>query len=132
MSLSLPVVEGKRTHWPEKAVCPMCAEKKVFEPHSFAVLSAGALLMDRKSDSGGMSDDLDGFLNLLWHGAHDGGQGGDREICCVVDIMRDVVGGQGEAYFCSIQCLRAFLNKCVDELENKVRKEPEQDENKAR
>lgn len=126
MSLSLPVVEGKRAHWPEKAACPMCGEKKVFEPHSFAVLSAGALLMDRKSDSGGMSDDLDGFLNLLWHGAHDGGQGDDRELCCIVDIMRDVIGGQGEAYFCSTQCLRAFLNKCVDELENKVRKEPVQ------
>ena len=120
---TFPVVDGKRTHWPDKAVCPVCGEKKVFEPHSFAVLSAGALLMDREHDSGGMSDNLDGFLNLTWHGAHDGGQGEDPEIGCIVDIMRDAVGGQGEAYFCSTQCLRRFLNHSVDELERRMEQE---------
>jgi len=121
----LPVVEGKQTNWPDKPVCPVCGENKVFEPHSFAVLNAGALLMNREEGSGEMSDDLDGYLTMYWHGAHqeDNGQGVDPEIGCAVDIIQDAQGGQGTLYFCSTQCLRTFLNYCVDELEQRIKKE---------
>jgi len=95
----------------------------VFEPHSMAILSAGALLMNRVEDSGEMSDDLDGFLSFTWHGAHDEGHGADREIGCIVDVIRDAIGGQGELYFCSTKCLRKFLNQSVDELERSVMNE---------
>ncbi len=44
---------------------------------------------------------MDGFLSLAWHGAHDGGKGRDKEIGCMVDIIRDAVGGQADLYFCS-------------------------------
>jgi len=122
--IMFPVVEGKSDHWPSnKAVCPMCGEKKVWEPHSMAILSAGALLMDRKANSGGPSDDMDGYLHLDWHGAHDNGQGDDREICCTVNIVEGVIGGQGDLYFCSTVCLRKFLNQCVDELEDRIKQE---------
>ena len=121
--ITFPVVEGKTTHWPDKAVCPVCGENKVFEPHSFAILTAGALLMNRAEDYGGRSDDLDGFLTLGWHGAHEGGVGADRDIGCNLDIMQDTFGGQGELYFCSTECLRNFLNQSVDALENMIAKE---------
>ncbi len=118
--LKFPVVKGKSSHWPKKPLCPICGKNKVFEPHSMAILAVGAMLMDRATDSGSMSDDLDGFLALHWHGAHDGGKGKDRELFCGVDIVRDAFGGQADLYFCSTKCLRKFLNACVDELERKV------------
>ena len=62
---------------------------------------------------------MDGFLHLSWHGAHDGGEGKDREIGAMVEIARDVRGGQFDLYFCSPKCLRSYLNYCVDVLEKK-------------
>jgi len=73
--LKFPVVKGKSNHWPKKPLCAICGKNKVFEPHSMAILYAGAMLMDRAKDEGGPSDDLDGSLELHWHGAHDGGTG---------------------------------------------------------
>jgi len=118
--LKLPVIKDEKTHWPSEPLCPICKKSKVFEPHSLAVLGVGALLMDRDEDSGGPSPDLDAFFHLTWHGAHDGGEGEDREIGCMLDVVRDIRGGQAEMYFCSTECLRQFLNYCVDELERKV------------
>ena len=118
--LKFPVVKGKSWHWPKKPLCPIRGKNKVFEPHSMAILTAGAMLMDRAKDEGGPSGDLDGFLALHWHGAHDGGKGQDGDIFRGVDIIRDVFGGQADLYFCSTECLRKFLNACVDELEKKM------------
>ena len=81
------------------------------------------MLMDRADNSGGPSDALDGFLDLTWHGAHDGGSGPDRDIHLAVPLADRVKGGQFEFYFCSTTCLRAFLNAAVDELENRIRRE---------
>jgi len=119
----LPVVKGKKSFWPTKPVCPVCGKRKVWEPHSMAVLSAGALLMNRREKSGGPSNKMDGYLSLEWHGAHNGGKGRDKEIGCMVYVIRDVVGGQADLYFCSTLCLRRFLNACVDELERRMAKE---------
>ena len=85
-----------------------------------AILTAGALLMDRKTDSGKMSDVLDGFLSLTWHGAHDGGVGAKRDIFTSVFVAESVRGGQFDLYFCSTDCLRNFLNECVDALDAKI------------
>ncbi|MFA7061273.1 MAG: hypothetical protein WC156_10690 [Pedobacter sp.] len=38
----------------------------------------------------------------------------------MLDIIKDIRGGQAEMYFCSTECLRQFLNFCVDELEQKM------------
>lgn len=121
--IALPVTKGKNANWPSKALCPVCGKNKVFEPHSMAILSAGACLMNRKEAVGGPSDKMDGFLNLTWHGAHDGGKGRNKKIGCSVDIARDVLGGQTELYFCSTACLRQFLGVCVDTLELKMKEE---------
>ncbi len=122
--IKLPVVKGKKyNHYPRRALCPWCKKKKVFEPHSMAILSGGALLMNRKEKNGGSSDDLDAYLSLTWHGAHDSGKGDDRKIYSNIDIASDVKGGEFDLYFCSTKCLRAFLNACVDELEKKIEKE---------
>ena len=86
-----------------------------------AMINLGAMLMtDRKKGAGSMSEDLDGFMRLIWHGAHDGAVGRDANLDAHVDIVEDVRGGQADLYFCSTTCLRSFLNACVDDLERKV------------
>lgn len=121
--MKLPTLKGRTSYHPKKGLCPWCRKNKVLEPHSFAVLSGGALLMDRKNESGGPDDSMDGFLHMFWHGAHDGGIGKDKGIGASLDIARDVRGGQFELYFCSTKCLRSYLNYCVDELERKLTEE---------
>lgn len=118
--MRLPTIEGIESTFPAKAECPWCKSNKVFEPHSMAILAGGSCLMDRATDSGGPADEMDGFLHLTWHGAHDGGLGADRDIYAMIEIARDVRGGQFEIYFCSTMCHRAYLNYCVDKLEGKI------------
>jgi hypothetical protein len=113
------LIRGKACSYPKAAACPMCGSK-VFEPHQFVVLSGGGIKMDRRKRSGGPSDDIDGFLDLTFHGAHDGGQAHDPVLADAdahVRLADEVRGGQFEFYFCSTKCLRAFLNKQVDDLE---------------
>jgi hypothetical protein len=86
-----------------------------------AIVNLGALLMtNREKGTGAMSDDLDGFLRFIWHGAHSGVDGTDAGISAHLDIVADVRGGQADLYFCSTACLRAFLNACVDEFESRI------------
>ena len=79
-------------------------------------MNGGALkkLDDRNSAP---SPDLEAFLTLGYHGAHGGSK---SEPSATVSIAEDVPIGQFEYYFCSTECLRQFLNKCVDELERRV------------
>ncbi len=87
--------------------------------------------MNRKDDSGGPDDKMDGFLHIAFHGAHDGGLGKDQGIGAMVELARDVRGGQFDLYFCSTKCLRAYLNFCVDALDEKLKRERSKS-NKAR
>lgn len=116
-----PVAKGGKVFFPKEALCPVCKAEKVLEPHSMAIVNLGAMLMtNRETGSGMMSDDLDGFLRFAWHGAHDGGLGRDPGIEAHVEIVQDARGGQADLYFCSTECLRKFLNACVDELERRI------------
>ena len=117
VKVNFPVLKGKDTAFPKKARCPWCKRNKVFEPHSMAIFEGGACLSDKRSKISGPSGRMEGFLYLAWHGAHDGGSGGDADDFACVDIVEDVRGGQFSMYFCSTDCLRAFLNSCVDELD---------------
>jgi hypothetical protein len=121
--LTFPVANSTASFFPKEALCPICRAAKVLEPHSMAIVNLGALKMtERVTGSGGMSDDLDGFLTLSWHGAHDRGEGRDPEIHASVSIADGCRGGQADLYFCSTGCLRRFFDACVDELERKIEK----------
>lgn len=89
-----------------------------------AILAGGAMrILDRRSRSAGIADDCIGFLDLVWHGAHDGGSGIDPDIHVRVPIAEDTPDGQFEFYFCSTACLRSFLNERVNALESKIQNE---------
>jgi len=121
--LRFPVAKERKAFFPKEALCPMCKTEKVLELHSMAIVNLGAMLMtNRETGSGSMSDDLDGFLRLIWHGAHDGGTGRDPGVEASVAIVEDTRGGQADLYFCSTGCVRQFFNACVDELERRIEK----------
>ncbi|MBI4529015.1 MAG: hypothetical protein HY695_34895 [Deltaproteobacteria bacterium] len=121
--LKFPVAKERSIFFPKEASCPVCRTEKVLEPHSMAIVNLSAVLMtNRKTRAGSMSDDLEGFLRLIWHGAHNGGTGPDAGTEGSLDIVEDARGGQADLYFCSTGCLRQFLNECVDELERRIEK----------
>ncbi len=120
--MKYPLMKGERNWFPRDFVCPVCGKTRVWEPHTFVTIDAGALLMDRKTDSGGPSDAMDGFLSLGWHGAHDNGVGKFRETGGYVPIADDVRGGQCSIAVCSTACLRKLLRGWVEELEKRMRR----------
>ena len=117
--IKLPVVHGKQVVFPGKGVCPWCRKQKVYEPHSMAILNAGAMRQVGQ-DRYAMAADTVAFLTLTWHGAHSGGEGQFPESYASVDVAAHVAGGQFDLYFCSTTCLRGFLNYCVDALEKQL------------
>ena len=119
--IELPVVKGKQVVFPDKPLCPWCGEQKVSEPHSMAILNAGAM-RSLGNERYEMATDTAAFFTLIWHGAHSdtGGVGKDADISASVDIADMVASGQFDLYFCSTGCLRSFLNYCVDELERQL------------
>ena len=116
--IKLPVVRNQKVFFPAKAVCPSCRKRKVFEPHSMAILNAGAM---REAGRGRyeMATDTRAFITLIWHGAHSGGKGALSQDA-YVDVADNVANGQFDLYFCSTSCLRKFLNYCVDALEERM------------
>jgi endogenous inhibitor of DNA gyrase (YacG/DUF329 family) len=118
--MKFPLLKGDHYAHPKKALCPQCKKQKVLEPHSMAIFSGGAMYLGKKK---GVPDDLEGIAGVTWHGAHDNGVGGDRDIYTSVDLAEGLHGGQFEIYFCSTRCLRAFFNSWVDALDAKIQKE---------
>jgi hypothetical protein len=121
--MRFPLLRNEKINYPSKNKCAWCKRDKVSEPHSIAVLSGGAILVNRKTGNGGPDPRLDGFLSLTWHGAHtnERGQGKYPDVYKALEIARDVKGGQLDINFCSTKCLRAFLNYTVDMLEKKAK-----------
>ena len=117
-----PMLEGDSNKFSAEHTCAWCNQDKVSEPNSMAILTGGAMLVNRRTGNGGPDPRLDGYLDLFWHGAHteDGGQGDYPDISERIVIASAVVGGQFDILFCSTKCLRAFLNHAVDQLEDKI------------
>ena len=122
--MDFPMLRGNRKKFPAENKCAWCCRDNVCEPNSMAVLTAGAVFVNRKTANGGPDSRLDGFLDICWHGAHieEGGKGEYPNIFKNISLARDVIGGQFDIYFCSTICLRAFLNNAIDQLENEIEK----------
>ena len=119
--LAFPVMSKGSPYFPTDGRCPWCNNNSVNEPHSMAILNGGALMMNADRTCGEMDDRLDGFLSLIWHGAHGSGTGIFPGKGAMVRVADNCAGGQFEMYFCSTDCLRGFLNHCVDKLEDSIR-----------
>jgi len=115
----LPILRGKHDHFPFNAICPACRRKRVFEPHSFAIVSAGAL-MKMRGGAAGPAPRLKGFWGLAWHGVHDRGSDEHPNVFVHAPVAESVDGGQCEIYLCSTRCLRRFFTDLVDELDRRI------------
>ncbi|VUD69061.1 hypothetical protein TDB9533_04425 [Thalassocella blandensis] len=114
--MEFPLTSGGNNCFPfdiENAVCPVCGANKIGLGNECAFIHGGALVLD-PADKRKLihSDKIHGFLFFDWNGLE--GQTVDFELAV------DVENGQYTFNFCSTKCMRAFLNKCVDQLEEKI------------
>ncbi|MBI3914762.1 MAG: hypothetical protein HY327_11345 [Chloroflexi bacterium] len=119
--LKLPVVQGNQVFFPKNRVCPWCRKNKIGGAHGMAVLNAGAMRKVGK-ERYEMANDTAAFFTLTWHGDHS--DASKEHAFATIDVADMVESGQFDLYFCSTDCLRGFLNYCVDELEQRVKKKP--------
>ena len=114
--IKFPVVHGETVVYPLGDTCPVCRVNQIGgENHPMAVVNAGALVKVGP-DQYAISEDAIAFFTLAWHarGIPSSGRSAD------VGVADWVQGGQFDLYFCSTKCLRAFFNRCVDALEQKM------------
>lgn len=91
-------------------ICLNC-EKKVFsEKETFAALTGGG----RDARNNDYNEDYIGYLKFCWRALP---QEGGRLLDVGLVKEEGSRGGQFEYYFCSIDCLRSYLNQHLDQLE---------------
>lgn len=104
--MKYPIIKGKHLSFRKGGNCAHCRKKNNGE---FVTLNGGAMKRDGNCAVTIMQDDILTFLKFCDHGVTKSGH--HLEIC-------DNEGfAQFEFYFCSIKCLRSFLNKLVDDFE---------------
>ena len=89
--------------------CPVC---DAAIGATFAFISGGAL-----DDAAIQSEQSTGFLSIGVHGSHSGNL---SEPSAQLNIFADSPLGQFEQGFCSLTCLRTFLNAAVDQLQARL------------
>ena len=118
----MPALKDRRSFCPDKPLCPWCRKHKVLEPHSMVLLQGGALVKVGRDHYSAPTKGVKAFLSFRWHGAHDGGEGAYRDNDVEVCIAEGVHGGLFTLAFCSVRCLREFLNSSLDQLEAKMKR----------
>ena len=118
--MEFPTIKGEVDPYFEKRECRICGVTGLHEPNSFAILEAGSMKQHGKMTAPAF-DNL-AWLSMGFHGAHtDSGGTGDRpDSGGYIKVVEDAPMGQFAIYFCSTDCLRSFLNKCVDALEKEI------------
>ena len=124
-SIRFPVVKGNQVVFPKDDLCPWCRKRKLTNPPGAAILNAGAMRLT-KPECYEMAQGDAAFMALIWH-SNDPTNYDDASV----EIAELVDTGQFDLNFCSTDCLRAFLNYCVDELERR-RKSRKQLKRKSR
>ena len=111
----MDVLCNNNNSYPNKALCPVCKKKKVFEPHEFVVLSGGCMKRTGKQSASMAEEEYEGFLNFHYHND-------DDDIHAISTMADEVKFGQFQIYTCSVQCMRTLLNKFLDDIEKDVKR----------
>lgn len=111
--LSHPLLQYDDSPWfPHIPECPVCGTA-FKESNCIAYLSSGALRVDENGDS---VDARDLRVESLFHiGFH--GVSSDMSDSVDANIVADLQSDQFDLQYCSLKCLRQWLNNVVDELE---------------
>jgi endogenous inhibitor of DNA gyrase (YacG/DUF329 family) len=113
--MKFPIITESQVDIPIDGKCPCCGKTLSEANGEFVTLETGALLLDEAEDSI-VSDSLEGFATIVFHSD-------PKNIYVASSLVENAHGGQGEITLCSTQCLRALLNKWVDQLEVKINHE---------
>jgi len=114
--IHFPVVQDEKAMYPLGDVCLVCGVNPIGgEGHPMVIVNAGALVKVG-DERYAISEDAIAFFTLAWHAQGIPSSGRSASV----DVADMVQGGQFDLYFCSTQCLRAFFNRCVDALEQKI------------
>ncbi len=121
--IEFPILEDESSSYPVSegaSVCPVCKAKEISGEKERAFIHGGAILLGEASDNGTQKfqliDELQAFLYFDW-------ESGNQDKYAELELATAVKKGQFNFTFCSTTCLRSFLNSCVDNLENRIRKE---------
>ena len=118
--MEFPTIKGESDPHFERRECRVCGASGLHEPNSFAILEAGS--MQKLGNTAAPTFDHVAWLSMAFHGAHtdSGGVGKQPDSGGHITIVEDAPMGQFAIYFCSTECLRSFMNKCVDALEEEI------------
>lgn len=114
--MKFPVVRGEKVIYPLGDICPVCGVNQIGgEGRRMVIVNAGALVKVG-DDRYAIPEDAVAFFTLAWHACGIPSSGRSASV----EVAEWVQGGQFDLYFCSTKCLRAFFNRCVDTLEQKI------------
>jgi hypothetical protein len=118
--LKFPIVQGENTGFPsstEDRKCPVCKLKNISNEDEHVFIHGGAFLLSEETENGTqpfqLVDNLHAFLYMDW-------DSGEKDIYAELELASEVKKGQYSFRFCSTNCLRVFLNTCVDNLESRI------------
>jgi hypothetical protein len=109
----LPLLSSAdRPFFPGNGHCPNCGHAFV---QGSAYLSAGALLLSADGQDSIHTDRLQAFFNVGFHGV-------DSEMrdSSDIEVVADLHGGQFDLQWCSIACMRQWLNALLDQVERGI------------
>ena len=118
MKMKFPIIKGEDPpFYPRDRICPVCKEELGGQ---FVVINGGALWMDHTTESGGMHENMEGFMSIHYHGDHNKGE----HAFVSLDVIEGSSMGQFDIYVCSAKCLRKFFEVLVRKFEEKIRDRP--------
>jgi hypothetical protein len=112
--IKLPVLgkNDKRPFFPADGLCPVC-QTKFKGLDGIAYLCAGSILdsLKHKIDD----NEFDAFFNIGYHGKDSAVRDSAN-----ADIVNELKSDQFDLSFCSLGCIRSFLNQVIDDLEEEL------------
>lgn len=95
-----------------RVICSECEQSVQSESEGFAGIAGGCIQPDNRYE-----EDAVGFFDVYWKVAP---SLGGRMLNQAFFDEEEGKSGQFECYFCSMMCLRNFMNSRLDELERQV------------
>ena len=113
-SVRLPIYTRKKQPPLIPRRCPGCGGSINYLAGA-AYLTSASLPLANFANWWDVADRIGASLDLSFHGPP-----GEFEVYCNLPVVTDVQGAQFDLTFCSIRCMRSFLNVLCDQLEDAV------------
>lgn len=113
--IEIPLLTNEDGHtFPMDGDCPACGVPFKITG-GFAYMSGGALLIDNVSDDSCRTSKMEAFFGIGFHG-----NDVDVRDSVHAQIVHDLLSDQFDICFCSLQCLKDWLNQLLDTLQSEL------------